>query len=93
MNAFADKEQIRQKTHLFKLLHNGNLNHFQMPAEGEVTHMACVQEASLQFSVLNFFSSEDISGVSAAGCGVAAACLAVLGRGERHGSCPGELTI
>lgn len=37
-----------------------------MPAEGEVTHMACVQEASLQFSVLNFFSSEDIRGVSAA---------------------------
>lgn len=54
--------------HLFKLLYNGNLNHFQKPAEGEVTHIACIQEASLQFSVLNFFSSEYVTCVSAVIC-------------------------
>lgn len=61
-----------------------------MPAEGEVTHMACVQEASLHFSVVNFFSSEDVTGVSAVGCWVAATCLAVFRHGERRGSCPGS---
>lgn len=61
-----------------------------MPAEGEVTHMACVQEASLHFSVVNFFSSEDVTGVSAVGCWVAATCPAVFRHGERRGSCPGS---
>lgn len=36
-----------QKMHLFKLLYNGNLNRFQKPAEGEVTHISCIQEAFL----------------------------------------------